>query len=113
VLGELGRQVDAVLLFEVPDDELVRRLSGRTICDRCQTPFTGREPGTTCPKCGGTLVRRADDDPGAVRRRLRVYRDQTAPVIDWYRTNGTPLVAVDAVGSPADVTERVVRALPK
>jgi adenylate kinase len=58
-------------------------------------------------------VRRKDDEPEAVRRRLRVYRDQTAPVIDWYRTNGTPLVAVNAVGSPTDVTERVVRALPK
>jgi adenylate kinase len=48
-----------------------------------------------------------------VRRRLQVYRAQTAPVIDWYRTNGTALVAVDAVGSPDEVTERVVRALPK
>ena len=113
VLGELGREVDAVLLFEVPDDELVRRLSGRTICDRCQTPYTGREPGTPCDKCGGRLVRRKDDEPEAVRRRLQVYREQTAPVIDWYRRNGTPLVSVDAVGSPATVTERVVRALPK
>jgi adenylate kinase len=113
VLGELGRQVDAVLLFEVPDDELVRRLSGRTICEQCQTPFTGREPGTACPKCGGRLVRRTDDEPDAVRRRLQVYREQTAPVIDWYRRNGTPLVAVNAVGSPDEVTERVVRALPK
>jgi len=93
--------------------ELVRRLSGRTICDRCQTPFTGREPGTPCPKCGGRLVRRKDDEPDAVRRRLQVYRDQTAPVIDWYRTHGTPLVAVNAVGSPDEVTGRVVRALPK
>ena len=113
VLGELGREVGAVLLFEVPDDELVRRLSSRTICEQCQTPFTGREPGTACPRCGGTLVRRKDDEPEAVRHRLRVYRDQTAPVVDWYRANGTPLVAVNAVGSPADVTERVVRALPK
>jgi adenylate kinase len=113
VLGELGRQVDAVLLFEVPDDELVRRLSGRTICERCQTPFTGREPGTPCPKCGGRLVRRKDDEPDAVRRRLQVYRDQTAPVIDWYRTHETPLIAVNALGSPDEVTERVVRALPK
>ena len=113
VLGELGREVGAVLLFEVSDDELVRRLSSRTICEQCQTPFTGREPGTACPRCGGTLVRRKDDEPEAVRHRLRVYRDQTAPVVDWYRANGTPLVAVNAVGSPADVTERVVRALPK
>ncbi|MGQ0715009.1 MAG: adenylate kinase [Gemmatimonadaceae bacterium] len=113
VLQELSREVDAVLLFEVPDDELVRRLSGRTICDRCQTPYTGREPGTPCDKCGGRLVRRKDDEPEAVRRRLQVYRDQTAPVIDWYRQGGTPLVSVDAVGSPAKVTERVIRALPK
>ena len=113
VLDELGRHVDAVLLFEVPDNELVRRLSGRTICDTCQTPYTGREPGTRCPKCGGTLVRRKDDEPEAVRRRLEVYRRQTAPVIEWYRGNGTPLITVDAVGSPEEVTERVVRALPK
>jgi adenylate kinase family enzyme len=44
---------------------------------------------------------------------LRVYRDQTAPVIEWYRANGKPVLAVNAVGSPGDVTERVVRALPK
>ncbi|MDQ4081034.1 MAG: adenylate kinase [Gemmatimonadota bacterium] len=113
VLGELGREVDAVLLFEVPDDEIVRRLSSRTICDRCQTPYTGREPGTPCDKCGGKLVRRKDDEPEAVRRRLHVYREQTAPVIDWYRRNGTPLVSVNAVGTPATVTERVLRALPK
>ena len=113
VLGELDREVDAVLLFEVPDDEIVRRLSSRTICDRCQTPYTGREPGTPCDKCGGRLVRRKDDEPDAVRRRLQVYREQTAPVIDWYRRNGTPLVSVDAVGTPATVTERVLRALPK
>ncbi len=113
VLRELGRDVDAVLLFEVPDDEIVRRLSSRMICDRCQTPYTGRQPGTPCDKCGGRLVRRKDDEPDAVRRRLQVYRDQTAPVIDWYRRNGTPLVSVDAVGTPATVTERVLRALPK
>jgi adenylate kinase len=58
-------------------------------------------------------VRRKDDEPEAVRRRLEVYRAQTAPVIDWYRRNGTPLVSVDAVGTPATVTERVLRALPK
>lgn len=113
VLRELGRGVDAVLLFEVPDDEIVRRLSSRMICDRCQTPYTGRDTGTPCDKCGGRLVRRKDDEPDAVRRRLQVYRDQTAPVIDWYRQNGTPLVSVDAVGRPATVTERVLRALPK
>ena len=60
-LGELDRRVDAVLLFRVVEEELVRRLSGRTVCETCQTPYTGREPGTPCDKCGGTLVRRKDD----------------------------------------------------
>jgi adenylate kinase len=111
VLDELGRPLDAVLTFEVPDDELVRRLSGRTVCESCQTPYTGREPGSTCDKCGGKLVRRKDDEPEAVRNRLAVYQRQTAPVIDWYRRDGTRIVAIDAVGSTRDVLNRALTAL--
>jgi len=112
-LDELGRRVDAVLLFHVPEDELVRRLSGRTVCERCQTPFTGREPGTTCDKCGGTLVRRKDDEPESVRNRLRVYDAQTAPVIDWYRQHGTPVLEIDAVGELDAVERRALDALER
>ena len=111
VLDELGRRVDAVVLFEAPEDELVRRLSGRTTCDRCQTPYTGLEPGGRCGKCGGTLVRRADDEPESVRNRLRVFREQTAPVIEWYHSNGNRVVPVNAVGGVDEVTSRVLRAL--
>lgn len=111
MLEELGREVSGVLLFDVPDDELVRRLSGRTVCDRCQTPYTGREPGTRCDKCGGTLVRRKDDEPDAVRRRLAVYHEQTAPVISWYRASGTPLIGIDAVGALEDVEARALAAV--
>ena len=111
VLGELGRKLDAVLTFDVPDEELVKRLSGRTVCENCQTPYTGREPGTRCDKCGGTLVRRKDDEPEAVRNRLAVYQRQTSPVIDWYRNDGARLVSIDAVGSTTDVLNRALRAL--
>lgn len=111
VLGELGRRLDAVLTFDVPDEELVKRLSGRTVCENCQTPYTGREPGTKCDKCGGTLVRRKDDEPDAVRNRLAVYQRQTAPVIDWYRNDGARLVSIDAVGSTNDVLNRALKAL--
>jgi adenylate kinase len=111
-LDTMGRHVDAVLLFEVPEDELVRRLSSRTVCDTCQTPYTGRQPGEAC-KCGGTLVRRKDDEPEAVRNRLAVYKRQTAPVIDWYRTHGVPVREIDAVGTPDEVNQRVLRALGK
>ncbi len=111
IVAELGRKVDAVLTFEVPDDELVRRLSGRTVCEKCQTPYTGREPGTRCDRCGGALVRRKDDEPEAVRNRLVVYRTQTAPVLDWYRKNGTRIVSIDATGTPDEVTKRALGAL--
>ena len=111
VLGELARPLDAVLMFEVPDEELVRRLSGRTVCESCQTPFTGRAPGESCEKCGGSLVRRKDDEPDAVRNRLAVYQRQTAPVIQWYRDQGARLLGIDAVGATSDVLTRALAAL--
>jgi len=111
VLRELGRTLDAVLLFEVNADELVARLSGRTVCSTCQTPYTGREPGSRCDKCGGTLVRRKDDEPDAVRNRLTVYDRQTAPVVAWYRAQNGVVRHVDAMGSVDDVFARVARAL--
>jgi adenylate kinase len=106
-----GRKVDAVLCFDIDNDEIVRRLSGRTVCEKCQTPYTGREPGSTCDKCGGKLVRRKDDEPEAIRTRLRVYEEQTAPVLDWYRRNGVNVVVVDAVGPVDEITSRALAAL--
>lgn len=110
-LRSLGRPLDLVLFFDAPADELVQRLSSRTTCDTCQTPYTGREPGSTCEKCGGTLARRADDDPASVRRRIEVYEEQTAPVLAWYRANGPRVAVVDAVGTLDEVGARVHRAL--
>ena len=111
MLKEIGKKVDKVLLFDVDDDELVKRLSGRTVCEGCQTPYMGREPGSTCEKCGGKLVRRKDDEPQAVRNRLDVYRRQTAPVIDWYGANRMKVLRIDADAPVDTVTSRAVKAL--
>ena len=113
VLQELGRTVDAVLCFDIDDEEIVRRLSSRTVCDTCQTPAMGAEPGSRCekPGCPGKRVRRKDDEPDAVRNRLAVYQRQTAPVLDWYRTHGTRIATVNAVGTPDEVTGRALEAL--
>lgn len=113
VLKELGRKVDAVLFFDVAEAELVKRLGGRTVCENCQTPYTGREPGSKCDKCGGTLVRRKDDEPEAIRNRLLVYGKQTAPVLEWYRTHGAQVRTIDAVGTQDDVTARALKAIGK
>jgi len=111
MLAELGRGVDKILLFDIDDEKLVARLSSRTVCEKCQSPYTGREPGTQCEKCGGTLVRRKDDEPEAVRNRLRVYKDQTAPVIKWYEERNAAPLKVDADGSQEEVLQRALKAL--
>ena len=111
--ADLGKQVDAVLCFDIDDDEIVRRLAGRTVCESCQTPYTGREPDSRCDKDGGTLVRRKDDEPVAIRNRLAVYEKQTAPVLQWYRDHGTTVAVIDAVGSVEEITARALRALGK
>lgn len=112
VTKELGRQVDLVMAFEVADEELVARLSGRTTCDRCQKTFTGLQPGAPCPTGnGGTLVRRKDDEPEAIRNRLVVYREQTAPVLAWYERQRATIKRIDAVGSMDAVTARALAAV--
>jgi len=113
MLDEIGKKVDKVLLFDVDDDALVKRLSTRTICEGCQTPYTGRDPGSKCEKCGGKLVRRKDDEPAAVRNRLEVYRRQTEPVIDWYADHKMKVQKIDADASVDEVTSRAIKALKK
>ena len=113
MLAEIGKKVDSVLLFDVEDEELVKRLSTRTVCQGCQTPYMGRDPGTACAKCGGKLVRRKDDEPEAIRNRLEVYRSQTEPVIGWYKGQKMKVNKVDATGTVDEVTRRAIKALEK
>ncbi len=87
-LSERSEGIDKVLLVDVSEDELVRRLSGRWICRTCQTPYHAvnnppRSSGV-CDADGGELYQRDDDKPETVMNRLTVYKDQTAPLIDYY-----------------------------
>jgi adenylate kinase len=111
MLAEIGRKVDKVLLFDIDDDELVKRLSTRTVCQGCQTPYMGRDPESECEKCGGKLVRRKDDEPEAIRNRLEVYRTQTEPVIGWYGDHKMKVNKINADGPVEEVTARALEAL--
>jgi adenylate kinase len=111
VFKKMKRKLDAVLAFEIENEEIVRRLAARTVCDKCQTPYTGRDAGGSCEKCGGTLVRRKDDEPDAIRNRLEVYERQTAPVFEWYQNQGTRVVSVQAAGDVRQITSRALEAL--
>lgn len=113
-LADLGRKLDAVLLFDIADEVIVKRLSARTVCDVCQSPFTGLEPGAPCPKPGphgGRLVRRRDDEPDAIRNRLAVFERETAPVLDWYQRDGATVARIDAEAPVQTVTARALAAL--
>ena len=113
VFADLGRKLDCVLMFDIADDEVVKRLAARTVCQSCQTPYTGMESGQRCPRprCGGVVMRRKDDEPDAIRMRMRAYREQTEPVAAWYRNDGTGFVQLDAVGDVDAITRRVVASL--
>ena len=100
VLKDADRAVDVVVLFEAPDETLVKRLSGRRSCPDCGSVYNAhyRPPDLqgTCDRCGGDLVHREDDKPGTVQRRLRVYQEQTAPLISFYEGDKPPLTRVRA-----------------
>ena len=102
--------LDAVVSFELPSAELVRRLSERRTCPKCHAVYnlTSQPPKVAgrCDHDGSELVQRPDDRPEAVSTRLEVYAQQTAPLLEFYRARGL-LRAIDASGSPETVAGRV------
>lgn len=92
LLGELGVSLDRVVYFDVADDELLRRLTGRRSCPSCQSTFhvVSNPPrrANICDRCGSALIQREDDREETVRKRLQVYAEQTAPLLDRYRKRG-------------------------
>lgn len=105
--GDVGLAVN----LAVAPDVVLRRIAGRRVCVRCDavtSAATGPEPA--CERCGGPTVRRADDDPAVVRRRLARYEERTRPLLDWYAGRGN-LVTVDGHGAPSVVADRLERAV--
>ena len=113
-LAEQAMPLGNALLVDVPEDELVRRLGGRFLCRACQSPFN-LEPDQfdstpPCSRCGGELYQREDDRAEAVQVRIGVYREQTAPVLDFYRENGL-LKEISGVGAIEEINTRALEVL--
>ncbi|MDF0644812.1 MAG: adenylate kinase [Nitrospira sp.] len=89
VLASANTPLNRVVNFQVSRDDVVRRLSGRRSCPRCQASFhvdlAPSKKGAACDRCGEPLVQRSDDRPEAIETRLKVYEEQTAPLIRYYR----------------------------
>jgi adenylate kinase len=114
LLKDLGQTLDAVVYFDVPEAELVRRLTGRRLCRQCQTAYhlvsaPSAKPGV-CDRCGGELYQRDDDSESTVRHRLDVYARQTAPLLEYYRGRGL-LAPVKGEGAPDVITGAIKRAV--
>jgi adenylate kinase len=113
-LTEKDAEVTRVLNIVVPDDELVARVTGRRLCRECGASYHVKfnppeEPGV-CDKCGGELYQREDDTEETVRKRIKVYWEQTSPLIDYYKTKGI-LMDVDGNQSIDAVTDALMDAV--
>lgn len=111
VLANLGKKLDYAIALEVDSEALVVRMSQRRVCHECGYPGTV-ETGPVCPKCGGEMYQRADDNEETVRNRLAVYEKSTSPLIDYYRGNGI-LIELDGGKSPDDVFAELRKAIGK
>jgi adenylate kinase len=104
------------LSLEVPDEAIVERLSGRTVCEKCGTPYhkTANPPKQegVCDRDGGRLVQRDDDKEEVVRSRLRVFHEQTEPLKEYYQAKGN-LICIDGNQSKEETNEQIDRALQK
>ncbi|MCR5526134.1 MAG: adenylate kinase [Lachnospiraceae bacterium] len=109
-LTKLGTSVDYAINVEVPDDNIIGRMSGRRACLKCGATYhivtlKPKKEGI-CDKCGSELVLRDDDKPETVKNRLSVYHDQTQPLIDYYNKKGV-LKEVDGTIAPDDVFKAI------
>lgn len=107
-LSKLGRPLDAALLVDVDPEVIVKRLTSRRMCRDCN--YIGTAADETCPKCGGEMYQRDDDNEATVRNRLDVYEKSTAPLIDYYRGCDL-LVSIDGDRDPNVVYADVKQAL--
>jgi adenylate kinase len=109
-LGRLGRKLTATLLIEVPDDDIVRRLSGRRVCKKDNHVYhvdtnPPKHEGV-CDIDGSKLIQRDDDKPETVHKRLSVYHDLTAPLVDYYQDQGV-LRRFDGTRNPTEVHDHL------
>lgn len=106
---ETQTRLDGVIMFKVPDEAIVKRLTSRAVCKNCGN-VTNIHEHDKCPACGGELYRRDDDNEQTIRERLRVYHEQTEALVDFYRARNL-LLEIDATGMPDEVFARVIETL--
>jgi len=109
------KAIDLALDLEVPTELVLQRLSSRRVCSTCGANYSLEAPpklNWTCDLCGGEVVQRPDDTESAIRRRLDLYEESTAPLLEFYSERNL-LSVVDGVGTPDEVMERLVEVVDR
>jgi adenylate kinase len=113
-LGKVNKKIDKVIYINVSEEELLKRLSGRWICRNCQTPYhiltSPPKKEGKCDKCGGEIYQRPDDAVETVKKRLKVYFTETAPLIEYYKKS-RKLFEVDGEGDINNISKRIIDSL--
>jgi adenylate kinase len=113
-LQKLGRTITAALLIDVPDEDVVRRISGRRVCVKnghnYHVEFDPPKQAGICDEDGSELIQRDDDKPDVVKQRLNVYHEKTAPLIDYYDAQGL-MRRIEGTGSPNQVHDHLRAAI--
>ena len=113
-LDDMGIEIDKVIDIQVPDEKIVQRLSGRRVCSGCGASYhllyKKPEKDGVCNSCGAQLVQRTDDREETVLERLKVYHEQTEPLVDYYRKKNK-LVVVEGQEEVSDTTALTLKAL--
>ncbi|MBI5682274.1 MAG: adenylate kinase [Deltaproteobacteria bacterium] len=113
-LKEMGKRIDSVISIDVPDDEVIKRLSGRRVCRVCNQGyhilFNPPLNADRCSKCGGELYQRDDDREEVIKARLKIYNEQTSPLKEYYKTKGI-LKSISGVGKMGSITENIINAV--
>jgi adenylate kinase len=114
MLGSEGLKIDAVISIEVEDEEVIKRISGRRVCQKCGVMYhiiyDPPKNNELCDRCGARLFQRDDDKEEVVRRRLQVYRNQTEPLKEYYKKIGI-LQSIDGTGTVEQVFGRIDRVI--
>ena len=114
MLGELGKKIDRVINIEVSRKEIIKRLSGRRVCRKCgegyHIIFNPPLEDKVCDKCRGELYQRDDDKEDTIEARLKVYEEQAALLIDFYKKKGA-LRVINGIGGFKEITEKIVNAI--
>ncbi len=111
-LDDMGVSIDRVVDIEVDDQEILKRMSGRRVCEKCGASYNinSKKPKVegVCDRCAGTLVQRMDDSLDTVKERLSVYHEQTKPLKGYYEAQGK-LVTVDGQQELSKITDDIIR----